>query len=199
MNRFTRCSEAATFDGNSGTRRPIASTRNDVDHTTDRVTPVEHALRSSQHLDPLDLVYAQQREIERSTRAARIVDRHAVEQYLGVLAISTSQKDRRQSALVSLAHDVEPDDAAQRFRRIAMPLPAKLVPRNNGHRTPHLIRGHGAAVRCHNLVTFEWRDGKGRASRNDRFGKDRGIGGIFAHVLVDVLSRHERRRQVLRR
>src|SRR5690606_8974401 len=70
--------------------------RDDADHARRRVAPAQRALRSAQHLDPLDL--AQLVEADARTRAIHAVDEHRDRAFeAGVVAHRTDAANARRA------------------------------------------------------------------------------------------------------
>ncbi len=85
----------------------------DLDDAAHGVRPVEHARGPPHHLDPLDVVRAEVRQVD---GAARLIDRHAVDQHLHVIALAAAHEQRRFSPPRAALHDAEPRQAGHGIR-----------------------------------------------------------------------------------
>ena len=125
-------------------RAPGAAPREDVDHARHGIAAVEYAHRAPDDLDPLDLVRAQVREIE---RAAGVVHRHAVDQDLDVIALAAPQEERRLRATGARPDDRRCRGRSQRVGHGADAPRLQLFPGPHGHRHGHRLTGQRDAGR----------------------------------------------------
>ena len=100
-------------------RRPAA--REQLDDAGHRVGSVERGIGAAHELDAIEVLRGDVAEIE---RAARLVQRNAVEQHLGVVALAAADEERRHRAETAGAHDRRPRRVAQEIgeQRLLLPL-----------------------------------------------------------------------------
>ena len=82
---------AAALDGRGEPRLALRLARDDVDDAAHGVGAVDRALRPAQHLDALDIVERDRREIELVADRRRVVDAHAVDEHQRVADVAAAQ------------------------------------------------------------------------------------------------------------
>ena len=113
--------------------------RHDLDHTGDRIRSVQDAARAADDLDPVDVVGGQIGEV---VSATRLIDRHAVDQDLHVVALPAAEKERRLRTEPASLHHLRAGHLPERVSHRANPLRAKIVAAKHRHGNAHRVGTH---------------------------------------------------------
>ena len=81
--------EGARFSASFDRKAALPLPGEDLNYPAHRVGPIDDAARSTQHLDPLDIV---SREIGPVEGAAGLVGGHAINEHLHIVALATPQE-----------------------------------------------------------------------------------------------------------
>ena len=165
--RFPRCPERPALHAHLSRRRAAPAFRENLDHTRQRARSVKRALWTTHHLDAVDIIHAQVREIEQPREP--LIHRNPIQQHLRVLAAQASREDRGQL----------PRRARLRHRE------ARHFAERIGH-APHLpllqfLRSHDAHARRR----FDFRNRQPRRTDDD----------VFCHRLLRVQDDAARKKQ----
>jgi hypothetical protein len=122
----------AARDGDRAVRRPLAPAREDLDDPADGFGAVERAAPAPQHLDAVDVLRRELREIVGAERGA--VDAHAVDQHQHLIGIGAAYLHRRHRPARAALDDVDPRHLAQRVGDRDHLLLLELLPRDHSDR-----------------------------------------------------------------
>src|SRR6266403_3942286 len=98
--------ERTAFQTPCELRRALALFRHDIDHATDGVRPIQTALRTAKHFNPLDVRSEDLAKIEYAI-LARVVRIDSVDNHLGVIRVATAHEDRGLAPGTSCLDDVQ--------------------------------------------------------------------------------------------
>ncbi len=126
--------------------RALPRAREDLDNAGYRIGAVQDAHRSADDFDAIDVVGREMRQID---RAACLVQRHAVEQHLGVIALTATHEQRRLPAETPRLGDVGARNRFQRLRHRANALREEIGAPQHGHRRRDEIRRNRCTCRGH--------------------------------------------------
>ena len=126
----------AAFAGGVGRERPLPALGDDLDDAADGVGAVERRLGSADDLDPLDLVEAQVREVERPRRGT--LHALAVDQDLDLLRARPTDADLAELARAALTLDLEARHLPERVVHRQVVVGLQLFFADHGHGRAHL-------------------------------------------------------------
>ncbi len=125
----------------AGTHRPTVLSRasEDLDDASHRIRSVQHTHRPAHHLDAVDVVGRQMREID---AAAGVVQRDAIEQHLHVIALAPAHEQRRLPAVAPRLDDVRTRNGLEGVGHGTNALRHEIRSPQNGHRGRDEVRRH---------------------------------------------------------
>jgi hypothetical protein len=152
--------------------RPAPLPGDDVDDAADRVRPVERALRSAQHLDPLDRGRQEVGEVEVAGSGRRVVHPDPVDEDERLTRAGPAQAHARRRAGPARLRDVEARYAPQRIDERGRAEGLDLLPRHDRDGRCRPLPRLGPAVgRHHDVGQLHWLGrrlaGRGRAPRQE--------------------------------
>ena len=157
----------------------IAATGEKLDRTRQRARPVERALRAALHLDPSEAVAGQVREVERTGES--LVDRHAVDEHLRVLAFQPADENAGELARRAGLRHGEAGHVAQGVGHALGLALGEFLGGDHGNVGRRLVLRHrqprgrddDGSLRVGSLRGRNW---SARAGRNRRGGRERAAG-----------------------
>ena len=137
--RIVEGAERAALGAQRQLHRALAALGDDVDDAAERIGAVETALRAADHLDTLDVLGREIREIEQAV--VGVVGDDAVDDDEGMVGLGAADAHRRQAAEAAGAADRNAGQAAQRVGGITDLLAAYIVAGDDADRRADGIAG----------------------------------------------------------
>ncbi len=162
------CVERPGLDGGRPVRMRIhwvGAFREELDHTRHRIRSVERRKRAAHDFDAIQVVGREVAEVE---RAARLVDRNAVDHHLVVVALAAADEERRHAAGRARANDHRARRRAQKIRDERLAPRLEILGGKHGRRCPDLAGRRFGPGRGDDHGFLDWRQRQRQPHRAGR-------------------------------